>query len=98
MRQRTETLLSGLWELYIRDGALTLPEVRELLETLGFAVESVKALGFAKHVFTHQVWQMRGYDCEVGGDIHPDGYRWVAKAEIGGLAVPKAIRFYVDQV
>ncbi len=31
----------------------------------GHLVRGVKALGEAKHVFTHQIWRMCGYDCMI---------------------------------
>jgi len=98
MRQRTESLLSGLWEFYLLDSAMTKSEARIYLQTLGFSVENLKEMGIAKHIFTHQIWYMTGYECAVSGDFLPHGYLWVQKEEVKNLAVPTALRFYAEQI
>ena len=55
-------------------------------------------MGEVKHIFTHQIWHMQGYDCAVQGDFVPAGYRWVPKEEVKNLAIPTAIRFYAEQI
>lgn len=98
IRQRTETLLSGLWEFYLTDSAMAKAEAKRHIEGLGFSVKSMKSMGEAKHVFTHQIWHMTGYDCVVIGDFLPDGYRWMQKKDIKKLAFPTAIRFYTEKM
>ena len=58
MRQRTETLLCGLWEFCLIDGALTAEQAGERLNGLGLSAGAVTPVGEARHVFTHRIWQM----------------------------------------
>jgi A/G-specific adenine glycosylase len=98
MRQRTESLLSGLWEFYLPDFAMTKSKAKIFLQELGFAVKNIKEIGVSKHVFTHQIWHMTGYDCSVTGDFLPAGYRWVHQEDVKNFAIPTAIRFYAEQI
>ena len=98
MRQRTETLLSGLWEFCLPDSAMTETKAKMYLQGLGFSVKEMKDIGAAKHIFTHQIWHMCGYDCTVSGDSIPAGYQWVQKENVKNLAIPTAIRFYAEQI
>ncbi|MDR1410527.1 MAG: A/G-specific adenine glycosylase [Oscillospiraceae bacterium] len=98
MRQRTEALLSGLWELYRLDEALSAPQAEAHLQSLGFILQTLKSAGQAKHVFTHQIWHMHGYECTVSGQCVAEGYHWIPKEDIKKLAVPTAIRFYIKQI
>ena len=98
MRQRTEKLLSGLWEFCLQDIAMTKWDVKNVLQKLGFAVKSIKDIGQTKHVFTHQIWHMNGYACSVYGNLSPTGYLWIPIENINNLAIPTAIRFYVEQI
>lgn len=98
MRQRTETLLSGLWEFFMLDSAMTKSKVKKHLQELGVVVDSIQDMGASKHIFTHQIWQMTGYSCIVFGDFSPVGYQWIQKENIKNLAIPTAIRFYAEQI
>ena len=98
MRQRTETLLSGLWEFYLVDSAMTKSQAKNYLTALGFSIKSIKDTGVATHTFTHQIWRMVGYDSDVAGEFSPPNYRWIQKEDVKNLALPVAIRFYAEQV
>jgi len=98
VRRRTESLLSGLWEFYLADSAMTKAKAKIHLKERGFSVESMKDIGAAKHIFTHQIWYMTGYDCAVTDDFLPAGYQWVLKKDIKNLAFPTAIRFYMEKI
>lgn len=96
MRKRSERLLSGLWEFLMLDGDLTEAALRAALEKLGHPPVAVRALGPARHVFTHMVWQMRGYDCQSAADRLPEGYQWIDEAGFRALPLPSALRFYTE--
>ena len=98
MRQRTETLLFGLWEFFLLDAAMMESELKIHLRELGFTVESMKDIGAAKHVFTHQIWHMHGYAGTVFGDFILPGYQWVPKKDVENLAIPTAMRFFSKQI
>ena len=98
MRQRTESLLSGLWAFYLTDFTATKGQAKLCLQELGFVIKNIRDMGAAKHVFTHQIWHMTGYDCSVIGNFTPADYRWVKKEDVKTLAVPTALRFYTEQI
>lgn len=94
MRQRTETLLHGLWVFPMVEGKPTLrqlpAQVRKLTKC---SVTDVQLAGEAKHVFTHQVWQMQLYTMQAGADAQsPAGYVFVSAAQMGELAIPTAVK------
>lgn len=60
LRQRTENLLQGLWVFPLLDGEKTPAQlVKALKRSLGLSCTYIRPLGPARHVFTHQVWEMR---------------------------------------
>ena len=100
MRQRTEALLRGLWVFPMIEGNLTLrqtpPTVKKLTK---LAVTDVKSAGNARHVFTHQIWQMQLYTMQSPDNAEaPAGYRFVPLEELAQLAIPTAVKAAVKVV
>lgn len=93
MRQRTETLLHGLWVYPMIEGTHThsqlLPAVKRLTK---LSVEQITDAGEARHVFTHQVWNMRLYLMQTEATEAPTGWRFVTIEEMDALAIPSAVR------
>jgi len=58
-------LLAGLYELPNIEGELTQEEALAYSRSLGLAPLRIKALGEAKHIFSHVEWQMVGYSIRV---------------------------------
>lgn len=100
MRQRTEAMLRGLWVFPMIEGKTTLRQLPSAVRKLTkFAVTGVASAGEAKHVFTHQVWQMQLYTMSVPEDAQaPAGYRFVPVEEMGDLAIPTAVKAAVRAV
>jgi len=99
MRQRSEKLLSGLWEFYMAEGQLNEWQVKELLRSFGFAGGvQLTPMGQAKHVFSHIIWHMTGYLCRGTGRPQLVGYCWADADTRAKLAVPAALRHYVKQI
>lgn len=106
MRQRTEAMLRGLWVFPMIEGKTTLRQLPSAVRKLTkLAVSGVVSAGEAKHVFTHQIWQMQLYTMSVPEDAQaPAGYRFVPVEEMGDLAIPtavkaavRAVRAYMDE-
>lgn len=100
MRQRTEAMLKGLWVFPMAEGKYTLcqlpPAVKKLTK---LAVTDVQDAGEAKHVFTHQIWQMQLCTMHVPEAAEaPVGYRFVRMAEMDQLAIPTAVKAAVKAV
>ena len=100
MRQRTEAMLRGLWVFPMIEGKTTLRQLPSAVRKLTkLAVSGVASAGEAKHVFTHQIWQMQLYTMSVPEDAQaPAGYRFVPVEEMGDLAIPTAVKAAVRAV
>lgn len=90
MRQRTETMLHGLWVFPMLPGHSEHPA--ELGAQLHLAVRNVRPAGEAKHVFTHQIWRMKLYQMEAVTADAPKGYRYVTLDEMDALTIPTAMK------
>ena len=100
MRQRTETLLQGLWVFPMVEGEPTLRQLPSGVKKLmKLAVADVQSVGDAKHVFTHQIWQMKLYTMHVAEDEKaPDGYNFIPVKTMSALTVPTAVKAAVKAV
>lgn len=93
MRQRTETMLQGLWVFPMLEGhraARQLPA--GVRRQTGLRVQDVEPAGEAKHVFTHQVWRMKLYAMRTDAAEAPAGWRFVTAGEMDELALPTAMK------
>lgn len=61
-KRAAQGLLANLYEFPNTDKILSLKEARMFVEQLGFHVLRVRKLPDQKHVFSHLLWQMRGYE------------------------------------
>ncbi len=100
MRQRTETMLHGLWVFPMVEGTPTLRQLPAAVKKLTrLSVREVQSAGEAKHVFTHQIWQMQLYTMSVPEDAQASsGYRFVPVDEMEELAIPTAVKAPVKAV
>lgn len=93
MRQRTEAMLNGLWVYPMLEGRRTQREIPAAAKRLtGVAVTGAEAAGEARHVFTHQIWEMRLHVMCTTAQEAPAGWRFVTLEEMNALALPSAVR------
>lgn len=93
MRQRSEPMLHGLWVFPMLDGWHTLKQIPAAVRHAAkLSVQDLEAAGEAKHVFTHQVWNMRLYVMQTKVQDAPAGWRFVSVQEMDTLAIPSAVR------
>ena len=86
MRQRTESLLHGLW-VYPMTDREEAPD-----KALRMKLTDVRFLGEAKHVFTHQVWLMHLYTAKTAEVVHlPRGMELLTREEMEALTIPSAM-------
>lgn len=93
MYRRTESMLQGLWCFPMLEGQR---EEKELIA----AVEKkwklkVKSIIFeqqAKHIFTHQVWEMSIYTITIEEEKEVEGMEWVKRDQIADLPLPTAMK------
>ena len=58
---------------------------------IGVPVSNLQPAGEAKHIFTHQVWQMKLYSMQTAAEA-PAGWRFVTLDEMDGLTIPTAVK------
>lgn len=80
-------LLAGLWEPIVSDGVKDEQQILRLLREQGCTVERICKLPHARHVFTHIVWEMDGYEVVVKT---PGNLTFYTAEERRMLAVPSA--------
>ena len=93
MRRRTEKLLQGLWCFPMFEGESAPDELLSLVsKKLHLQLSSLRDAGTARHVFTHQIWQMRLYktDAEASASA-PAGYEFIPLDRIKDLTLPAAM-------
>ena len=84
-------LLAGLWQFPDAPGKLELSAALEMTESWGVQVADVRRQLEKKHIFTHIVWNMRGFYMEVKTKI--DQFTWFTAGEIAAnAALPTAYR------
>ena len=100
MRQRTEAMLKGLWVFPMAEGKHTLRQLPGAVKKLTkLPVTDVQTAGEARHVFTHQIWQMQLWVMSAPENAEaPAGYRFVPIGEMGSLAIPTAVKAAVRVV
>ena len=93
MRRRTEKLLQGLWCFPMFEVESAPDELLSLVsKKLHLQLSSLRDAGTARHVFTHQIWQMRLYktDAEASASA-PAGYEFIPLDRIKDLTLPAAM-------
>lgn len=92
MRQRTETMLQGLWVYPMVEDHHTPKQLPALVKRkIGLPVTDVQPAGETKHIFTHQVWQMKLYIMHTTAEA-PAGWRFVTMDEMQQLTIPTAVK------
>ena len=61
------------------------------LKALGVRAACGEALGTARHVFTHRVWQMTIFPCQAADNACREG-RFVSLSEMNALPLPTAMK------
>ena len=93
-KRADEGLLSGMWELVNFDGHGAEGDVEGYLVEKGIRVCSIEALLDSKHIFTHIIWQMKGYAVEA--EQESPHFVWKTYEEITSeYAIPTAFKHYV---
>lgn len=100
MRQRTEAMLRGLWVFPMVEGKPTLRQLPAAVKKMTrLSVADVQSAGEAKHVFTHQIWQMQLYTMSVPENVDaPAGYSFIPAADMSALTIPTAVKAAVRVV
>ncbi|MDE6047710.1 MAG: A/G-specific adenine glycosylase, partial [Anaeroplasmataceae bacterium] len=71
---KEKDLLQGLPSPILIDHYITSNEAIEAVEELGFYVKNIEHLPDKKHIFTHQIWYMKGYKVYVKNLLNYQNY------------------------
>jgi len=97
VRQRPEEgLLGGLWEFPHFLGVRREAELREALREMEVTPRSIAKGPAARHVFTHVIWEMRGYIVAAASGENSSG-RFVTGPELEELPMATAQRAYREE-
>lgn len=94
MRQRTETMLHALWVYPMLEEWHSPHELPDLIKRkLRLSADECASEGEARHVFTHQVWNMHLYSLQVSADAAaPEGWQFFTLEEMQRLTIPTAMK------
>ena len=97
LEKRPETgLLAGLWQFPHVPGTLDAPTALERVERLGLKPREILRQSDRKHIFTHIIWNMRGFYVEVDHMSGP--YTWLTEAQMDTqAALPTAFRQFREE-
>ena len=93
--QRREKLLGGLYvfpDVLLGDGPADPSALCAQMDALGLETAYDGALGSARHVFTHIIWEMEIFALAARRCGPVDGGRWVTAQELSGLPLPTAVK------
>ena len=93
--QRWEKLLGGLYvfpDVLLGDGPADPSALCAQMDALGLETAYDGALGSARHVFTHIIWEMEIFALAARRCGPVDGGRWVTAQELSGLPLPTAVK------
>ena len=93
MRQRTERLLQGLWCFPMLEGTFSTEELAEQVQKkLHLTCCNFMEVGSARHIFTHQIWQMQLYTMSAEASASaPAGYEFIPLEQLFALPLPVAM-------
>lgn len=94
VRRPDEGLLAQMWAFPAFEEARTEQEVREALSEIGVDAGRGSRLVPAKHVFTHRVWNMKGYAYQAKSVRENETCRLVSREEMNQAALPTALKAY----
>ena len=98
MRQRTERLLQGLWCFPMLEGTFSPDKLaQQVRKKLHLSCSDLKIAGDARHVFTHQIWQMLLFTMTAEASASaPAGHEFVPLDQLSSLPVPVAMNAAVS--
>ncbi len=93
LRLRTEKLLQGLWCFPMLEGHIDSASLPDRISALlRLSVRDPRLAGEARHVFTHQIWDMRIFSAYAEENAPaPGGYEFVSLKDIKNRALPSAM-------
>ncbi|MBQ4552827.1 MAG: A/G-specific adenine glycosylase [Clostridia bacterium] len=92
VQQRDAALLKGLWVFLLLENDDTPEGLEKKLRSMGVEAELKQALGEARHIFTHRIWNMKIYHFEATDIRKKPSYQFVTADELAALPLPTAVK------
>lgn len=89
LHQRKEALLKNLWVYPLFEEDETAAQVTQAVQQLGLEPLTLIKKDTARHVFTHRIWQMQLWHCEVK---EAAAGQWFTLEEMQALPIPTAVK------
>ena len=96
MRKRGEGMLQGMWEYPNFEGARRRDELEEALREAGITAKCRSKLPEYRHVFSHRIWQIKGYLYRLQDISAQSPYQMIPWEQYAQLAVPAAFAPYTQ--
>lgn len=94
-----EGLLAGLWQPLLLEGALTMEQAKQYLQSKGLEVSFCKEGASAKHIFSHIEWQMKSFCFRATDSKVNLPLVWADKTELEQeYSLPNAFKVYKRQM
>lgn len=94
-RRPKKGLLAGLWQPFLLENSISLPDALAALEKLGIRAELRQVLPSAKHIFSHIEWHMQGWSFVCSEASLPDGFVWADAQQLEQVyTLPGAFKAY----
>ena len=100
IRQRpSQGLLANLYEFPHWEGMATKAVLQQKLQENHILYDSFRSFGKTRHVFTHLIWNMVGYEITLQTKWEKEGLLYVTPEEMKSrYAIPSAFRFYQEKI
>jgi A/G-specific adenine glycosylase len=99
LKRPEEGLLASLYQFPMIEGKRSESEIEAFLEGQGITPLSLERIGEKEHVFSHLVWDLRGYRIRLAAKPAQSPYLWVPKKALKeAYPFPSAFSFFKKQI
>lgn len=93
---KRENVLKGMASPILVDSFITSNEAIDYVEHLGFKVKNISPLNNQKHIFTHQVWYMKGFFLKV--DAVQDYPNYTKEQIEKEISLPTCFKKFIHEI
>lgn len=96
-KRESTGLLASLYQFPNVESRLSEKQAMSYLHDLGFSINKISGIGSAKHIFTHLIWNMNGYEVFLDSVPKEKQFLFVSKEELlNTYSIPSAFSFYLN--
>ncbi len=90
-KRPSKGLLANLWEPPTMEGHAEISDVQQYVESRGARILNIRSLPPARHIFTHLIWEMKGYEITLNA---PGDFTFFERDPRKIPALPSAFKAY----